>query len=501
MSLEVEFSSEEIRAAVWDSDGDKSPGPDVLANRLKKVLENIISPTQSAFVPGRQILDGVLALNEIVDHAKRQKRECFVFKSSLSILVNGCPTKDFVVERGLRQGDPLSPFLFTLVVEGLAVLFNSATTSGSFVGYSISNNVDVKIPQFADDTVIVEQGSWQNLWSIKSIFKGFELILGLKVNFHKSKVMGVNVAESFLETASHFLGCSREKLPFKFLGIQVGLNPRIGDSWKLVLNGLKNKLSCWKSRSLSIGGRIKGVNWVSWHNICKPKAEGGLGIKHIDHFNNALLSKWKWRILKEGSSLWKNILESRYGDVQKAVLLGVDFKLRKTDSIWWKDMMAASMSKTNGLDCFAGNISFKLGDGKNIMFWFGRWFGGAPLKNRFPLLFSLSRKPQGSIMEMGVRVGLVWLWNFQVDSNVLMENPGAMMEALELLELLGGVRPKEGVEDMLKWSKNSDGNFTVKSCSSCLREYNLEAIVESTILKAINRFWCSEVPSRIKVFG
>lgn len=106
------------------------------------------------------MLDEVLALNEIIEHARKDKKECFIFKvnfqqtydcvnwgflrslfqhfgfgekwcnwmetcvfnSSMSILINGSLTKDFWVERGLRQGDSLSPFLFTLVAEGLAIL-------------------------------------------------------------------------------------------------------------------------------------------------------------------------------------------------------------------------------------------------------------------------------------------------------------------------------------------------------------------------------------------
>lgn len=95
----------------------------------------------------------------------------------------------------------------------------------------MNSNVNVSILLFADDTVVIGKGCWKNLWYIKTIFKGFELISGLKVNFFKSKVLGVNMAENILEAASHFLCCSGEKLQFKFLGIRVGVNPRRGDSW------------------------------------------------------------------------------------------------------------------------------------------------------------------------------------------------------------------------------------------------------------------------------
>ncbi|MCI03311.1 LINE-1 reverse transcriptase like, partial [Trifolium medium] len=145
----------------------------VLATRLKKVLGKLISPVQSAFLPNRQILDGVLVVNELLDLAKRRKDKCLMFKvdferaydtvnwnfleymmtrmgftvgwrqwiracvfqSSMSVLVNGSPTEDFTVGKGLRQGDPLSPFLFLIVAEGLTGLMSKAVDGSLFHGY------------------------------------------------------------------------------------------------------------------------------------------------------------------------------------------------------------------------------------------------------------------------------------------------------------------------------------------------------------------------------
>lgn len=89
--------------------------------------------------------------------------EACIFNSSLSILVNGSPTKDFLVERGLRQGDPRSPFLFTLVLKGLASLVKKAAKLGKFKGYKLRSDLEVRILQFANDTLVVGNGCWENI--------------------------------------------------------------------------------------------------------------------------------------------------------------------------------------------------------------------------------------------------------------------------------------------------------------------------------------------------
>ncbi|XP_058742173.1 uncharacterized protein LOC131614628 [Vicia villosa] len=236
----------------------------LLAGRLKKVLSSIVSLCQSAFVSGRQLLDGVLVANEVVDFAKKEGRGCLLFKvdfekvydkvswnflrymlvrmgfgviwrrwmemlifqSSMSVLVNGSPTKKFEVEKGLRQGDSLSPFLFVLVTEGLAGLVKKSVEIGEFQGFGINGNCVVVILQFANDTLIVGERNWRHVWAIKTAFRAFELVSGLEINYHKSKLIGINANNNFLEAASCVLSCRLEECPFSFLGIFVGCNPR-----------------------------------------------------------------------------------------------------------------------------------------------------------------------------------------------------------------------------------------------------------------------------------
>lgn len=145
--------------------------------------------------------------NEILYFTKRNKRECMVFKvdfsqtydcvdwnylrfmlksmgfgvrwlkwmeaavytSTMSIFVNGSHTPEFQVSRGLRQSDPLSPFLFTIVVEGLARMVRQTIYGGLYNKFKLTNIVEYNLLQFADDTILFGDGSWSNQWVLKAL--------------------------------------------------------------------------------------------------------------------------------------------------------------------------------------------------------------------------------------------------------------------------------------------------------------------------------------------
>lgn len=183
----------------------------ILVKRMRRVIDKLVSKTQTTFISGRQIQDGVVVLTELVDLARINKKSVIVLKvdfekaydnvnwnfmlymlrrcsfgakwlslikacvckSSMSVLVNGSPTKYFVVEEGLKQGDPLSPFLFTIVTEGLERLIAKAKAGESFNGFCVSISLAYELLQFADDTIIVGEGCWDNLWCIKDLLRGY----------------------------------------------------------------------------------------------------------------------------------------------------------------------------------------------------------------------------------------------------------------------------------------------------------------------------------------
>ena len=214
------------------------------------------------------ILDGILVANEIVDEAHRHIKELLLFKvdfekaydsidwgylqevmlkmgfptlwrkwikecietATASVLVNGSPTDEFSLGRGLRQGDPLSPFLFLLAAEGFNVLMKSMSVNNLFRGYQVGSHEPVVMShlQFADDTLILGEKSWANIRAMRAILLLFEALSGLKVNFSKSQLVGVKIHASWLSEVVLVLNCKVGSIPFVYLGLPIG---EIREGW------------------------------------------------------------------------------------------------------------------------------------------------------------------------------------------------------------------------------------------------------------------------------
>ncbi|WJX34558.1 hypothetical protein P8452_22662 [Trifolium repens] len=329
----------------------------ILANRLRLVIGSVISESQTAFVKDRQILDGVLIANEVVDEARRSKKELMLFKvdfekaydsvdwgyldavlgkmsfpilwrkwikecvctATASVLVNGIPTEEFPLGRGLRQGDPLSPFLFLLAAEGLNILMEAVVARNLFTGYSIGAQDPVVVShlQFANDTLLMGVKSWANVRALRAVLALFESMLGLNVNFHKSMLVGVNIPVSWLGEAASVLCCRVGKIPFLYLGLPVGGDPRRLVFWDPVVARLKNRLSGWKSRFLSFGGRLvllksvltslpvyalsffKAPSGMGWREVGSEREGGeglpGGGTSHVSEREDQSSDQWLWQ--------------------------------------------------------------------------------------------------------------------------------------------------------------------------------------------------------------
>ncbi|XP_028081582.1 uncharacterized protein LOC114282996 [Camellia sinensis] len=110
--------------------------------------------------------------------------------------------------------------------------------------------------QFADDTIIFSEADWDQMVLIKRVLRCFEVLSGLRINYHKSVVCGVGVDDSLLLSFAKLLNCQVHSLSLKFLGLPLGANPGRKSTWKPVLDKFKSKLSGWKRKLLSFAGRL-----------------------------------------------------------------------------------------------------------------------------------------------------------------------------------------------------------------------------------------------------
>eukprot|EP00253_Pinus_taeda_P018901 PITA_18901 len=202
----------------------------VVANRLKPLLPTLVSVEQSSYVEGRQILNNIIQAHELV-HSLISNRKvrwvmALVTSSSFSILVNGSPSKTFNPSRGLRQGDPLSPFLFILMMEGLGQYIKHAKEVGNIKGLQLSENGQaLTYQQFVDNTILYGIPMVKEALAYKHILSYFAMATGMEVNLSKSNIFFLNTNTTIQKNISKILGFQRDVLPSKYLGVPLTNKP------------------------------------------------------------------------------------------------------------------------------------------------------------------------------------------------------------------------------------------------------------------------------------
>ncbi|RVX06605.1 LINE-1 reverse transcriptase-like [Vitis vinifera] len=307
----------------------------VLANRLKKVLDRVVSVDQNAFVRGRQILDASLVANEVLRKMGFGSRWMdwmwwCISTAKFSILINGVPAGFFPNSKGLRQRDSLSPYLFVLGMEVLSTLIRRAGEGGFLAGCRLRGRGGVELNVshllFADDTIIFCKAEREQVTNLSWILAWFEAASGLRINLAKSALILVGQVDELEELAAE-LGCRLGVFPTVYLGLPLGAHYKTSSSWDGVEERMRRRLAQWKRQYISKGGRITLIKstlasipiyFLSLIRIPKsvaksPKEEGGLGIRKIDLLNKALLGKWVWRYAYEKENLWKRVIRVKYG--------------------------------------------------------------------------------------------------------------------------------------------------------------------------------------------
>uniref|UniRef100_A0A803NSB0 Reverse transcriptase domain-containing protein n=1 Tax=Cannabis sativa TaxID=3483 RepID=A0A803NSB0_CANSA len=299
----------------------------VMTNRMKPYIDHIVSESQSAFIPGRLITDNILVSFEVLHYLKRKRKgkdgymalkldlskaydriewsfldsvlrkigfsdiwislvmKC-VSSARYKVIHGGRTMGPITPSRGIRQGDPLSPYIFILCAEGLSALIKRYDDMGLIHGCKVVNGAPkVSHMLFADDSYLYCKTTLQEANRIRELLHQFECASGQKVNLGKSSI--------FYSTKYSELGQSQEKAS------------RLG---------LKSSFSCrdiestmarfwWKSSSKE----NKGIPWMSWERMCNSKSNGGLGFRNLHDFNLDLLGKQGLGNELAASAFWKTL--------------------------------------------------------------------------------------------------------------------------------------------------------------------------------------------------
>ncbi|GKD77254.1 putative RNA-directed DNA polymerase, eukaryota, reverse transcriptase zinc-binding domain protein [Tanacetum coccineum] len=342
----------------------------LLANRLSTVLDKLVSPTQSAFISGRQILDGPFMVSEIIEWYKKRNKRLMIFKvdfekafdsvswtyldfilsqigfgvlwrswiracltsSRTSILVNGSPTPEFFLERGLRQGDPLSSFLFILIMEGLHLILENDRHAKRIKGATVGNpSINLSHFFFADDVMIVSDWDTLDLQQITNSLNSFYCAsdkFKSKLSKWKASLLSIGGRFTLIKSVLGSLG-------IYYLSIFKALES--------VINILE------KAHAKFFWGGSNGNNkmaWVKWDNVLASHDQGGLGIGSLKAFNLALLQKWRWRLVTNPDLLWVKLIKAIHGSeagfygkgcatsgLWSAIIFGLEMNLYVLDTI------------------------------------------------------------------------------------------------------------------------------------------------------------------------
>lgn len=358
----------------------------LLVKRLKLILPTFILPNQTAFVQGRLLIENTLLASEIVQGYNRkggQKRitikvdiakafdtvrweflfaclrsynipealihwlEACVCTPSFSVAFNGSTYGYFKGKRGLRQGDPLSPYLFVLVMNCLSLALDRAAVSGLFSYHPRCGKTKLTHLSFADDLLIFSDGSLSSVQAILAVLKDFEERSGLAVSIQKTTLFAAGMTDVEVENIKLQTRLTTGILPIRYLGVPLHTKKISLPQCAPLIQSIKAKLRSWTVKKLTYAGRLQLVTsvingitnfwtssfilpkavtreidslcakflWkgditatasakVSWESCCLSKEEGGLGLRNLEAWNMACALKMIWLLFFAKESIW-----------------------------------------------------------------------------------------------------------------------------------------------------------------------------------------------------
>ena len=420
----------------------------VIVNRLRPHLENIVSPFQTAFISGRRGTDNVIIMQELIHTIGRAKgrkgymaikidlekaydriewsfiREMLVkfnFPSKLtdiimscvslvstSLLFNGGCLDSFRPSRGIKQRDPLSPYLFILCMEYFGHLIEDKCAAKAWISVKTSRSwPSFSHLFFADDLVLFAEANMENCIAINEALQEFCARSGQKVSEAKSRIFfSPNVDPDQRDLLSNMLGFNSTDNLCKYLGFPLKHAGARKHDFDFVLDRVKKKFAGWKANLLSMAGRLvliqassstipnyvmqqallpnkilKGIDrvnrnflwgssdharkmhWVNWDAITKPKKLGGLGLQSAKGRNSALLAKLNWRFHTKNDAPWVKVLKYKYCTSQR---INSRNEAKLPSSPTWKGMKI-------GKDTFKKGLKWIPRHESNLNFWADCW--------------------------------------------------------------------------------------------------------------------------------
>nr|GEV67309.1 RNA-directed DNA polymerase, eukaryota [Tanacetum cinerariifolium] len=362
----------------------------------------------------------------------------FSFKAS--ILVNESTTKEFSLERGIRQGDPLSPFLFIIAMEGLHVAMDMAMDHGLFRGKSIGlNEYRLSHLLYADDAIFLGEWDENNIKNLITILNCFYLVSTLRLNLSKSNLHGIGVTTHEVSGLANITGCVTASIPFCYLGLPVGSNMGHMQNWNEMIQRVKHRLSKWKVNFLSTGGGVvndRNISWVKWDFVLNEGDKGGLGISSLKASNLALFYKWRWRFMNRHDSKWVKLIKSIHG---RDGGFGTSDWIPFGNGVWVTIVKVVDQMHEKQIIPL-NSMALQLGNGR-CSIW-----------SRIKIV----------IAERWVLDQWVWTWNRSIRIGSTTEH-----QLREMLSMLMNVNFID-TDDKWKWEFELDGIFSVHSASKII---------------------------------
>lgn len=418
----------------------------ILTNRLAKVIGSIINHSQAAFIPGQNIHKHILLAYELIKGYSRKNGtpRCLfqidlqkaydmlnwralekimleigipttfvqwimngVTTVSYRYNINGKHSKLMKAARGIRQGDPISPFLFVIVMEYMNRLLYKMQNMANYKHHPKCKKMELTHLTFADDILLFTRGEKKSVEAMMQPMHTFSEATGLVMNPSKCNVYMGAVDDNTKKQILEMTGFKQGTLPFRYLGVPLSCK-RLSVSYYLPLvEKILNRIHHWSAKVLSQAGRIQLVQTVSfaianywlqcfpipkailhklntacrsfvwsnstspsrkspiaWQTVCKPKNKGGMNVIDLECWNSITLMKHLWDLSLKTDSLWVKWMHMYF---IKGQMLS-NMEVHNSSSWIFKRIMKVRQDITKVQNCW--NISMQ--ERKFKMRWFYR---------------------------------------------------------------------------------------------------------------------------------